>query len=90
MYKVLALQRSYLHAVQGTPLEMRFYTDAQNNATFTASYVLNTSIKAPTEIFFNQGVYYPQGYKLSVLIDGVPSTTLEVNYSQKNYIKLLE
>lgn len=69
-YKILALQRTYLHATQGTPTYMRFYTDEANNSTFVANYTLNASISAPTEIFFNQDVYYPQGFYIEVLVDG--------------------
>lgn len=58
IFKVLALQRSYIHATQGTPTEMRFFTDAESNSTLAASFVLNTSVQAPTEVFFNQEVYY--------------------------------
>lgn len=52
-YKLLALQRSFLHAVQGNLSTMKFFTDAQQNGTFSASYKIDTSINAPTELFFN-------------------------------------
>lgn len=69
---------------------MRFFTDELQNGTFVANYTLNTSINAPTELFFNEEVYYPTGYKLSILINNAPSKTLTIDKSQKNYIKILE
>jgi len=41
---------------------MQFYTDADLNGTFVANYTLNTSVSAPTEVFFNEEVYYTNGY----------------------------
>jgi hypothetical protein len=69
---------------------MYFFADADKNSTFVANYTLDTSINAPTELFFNQEVYYPEGYKLSVLVNGVPSKTMTIDTTQKNYIKISE
>lgn len=88
MYKLLSLLRTFFHATQGTPVSMKFYTDAAQNGTFVGEYTLDTSIEAPTEIYFSQDVYYPEGYKLSVLVDGKTSETLTVDNSQRNYLKL--
>jgi len=89
-YKILALQRSYLHAIQGTPTSMYFFTDSDKNSTFIANFTIDTSIDAPTELFFNQDVYYPEGYKLSLMVNGAPSLSMTVDDSQKNYLKIKE
>eukprot|EP00347_Sterkiella_histriomuscorum_P001400 403372181 len=89
IYKILSLQRTFLHATQGIPTKVNFYTDAAMNGTFVAQYTLNTSISEPTEIFFNQDVYYPQDYKLSILVNNASIEGLSVDVSQKNYIKVL-
>jgi len=67
---------------------MQFYTDADLNGTFVANYTLNTSIQAPTEVFFNEDVYYKDGYNLTVMINNAPADDLEIDQSQKNYIRI--
>lgn len=69
---------------------MYFYTDSNKNSTLIANYTIDTSIDAPTELFFNQEVYYPEGYKLSILVNGAPSLSMTVDDSQKNYLKIKE
>jgi hypothetical protein len=87
-FKLLALLRSYLHATQGTPLYQRFYTDAGQNGTFVGIYALNTTINAPTEVYFSQDVYYTEGHVVSILVDGQPTDSITVDASQRNYLKL--
>lgn len=40
-----------------------------NSGAFTAQYKIDTSIKAPTEIFLMEEIHYPDGYKLTLSID---------------------
>lgn len=65
---------------------MKFINYGINNGTFTAQYTLNTSIDAPTEIYFNQDVYYKNGYRLSVFYKFYLMRE-RPNKSQKNYLK---
>ena len=67
---------------------MQFYTDADLNGTFVANYTLNTSVSAPTEVFFNEEVYYTNGYQLSVVINDSPVDGIEIYTTQKNYIRI--
>ncbi len=87
-FKLLALLRTFIHATQGTPLSNKFYTDATQNGTFVGTYQLDTTIQAPTEVYFSQDVYYPEGYKLSVLVNNAPSSSLQIDTSKRHYIKL--
>lgn len=89
-WKVLALQRSFVYAFQGKPLSMKFITDELNNGTMVAKFTLDTSINAPSEIYLSESVYYPNGFKLSILIDNqIVSEYIDVDHSTKNYLKFI-
>ena len=68
--KVMALSRTYFQAVQGKPLSIEF-----NNGTFQGCYELNSTIKYPTEIYFNKELYYPNGFQISVSREGAKIST---------------
>jgi hypothetical protein len=51
-------------ATQGRPIEMSF-----NNGLFIGTYELDTSIKAPTEIYVNNELWYPNGLQVHVSKD---------------------
>ncbi|OMJ84862.1 hypothetical protein SteCoe_13918 [Stentor coeruleus] len=62
--KVQTLTRTYFMATQGRPIEMSF-----NNGLFIGTYELDTSIKAPTEIYVNNDLWYPNGLQVHVSKD---------------------
>lgn len=85
--KFKALTRSYVHAFQGVPTKNYFSTDS---SILDAEFVLDTSVQAATEIFFNEELFYSQGYSLSVTVDRVDvSSGFSVTSSEVNYIQLL-
>jgi len=59
--KAKALARSYAYAFQGLPLKNIF---ERETSLLTVEYTLDTTISAPTEIFFNEEEYYSHGYLL--------------------------
>ena len=61
--KLKAITRTYAHAFQGTPEEMFFQTA---NASFKTSFSLDKTIDGLTEIYLNEALNYPDGYKLTV------------------------
>lgn len=70
--KVAALSRTYAPAVAGVPELMRY---EPRTGAFRLRY---TAVDGtlPTEVFFNQRMNYPEGYKLSLLNGSVsPSST---------------
>lgn len=52
-----------------------------------AKFILDTTIKGDTEIYFSESVYYPYGYKVSILIDNRNPEHIHVDSSVKNYLK---
>lgn len=64
--KLEAITRTYAHAFQGNPTYMFFST---NNASFTTSYDVDTSITMPTEVYLHKKLFYPDGYTLTVSND---------------------
>ena len=58
--KVKALTRTYLTATQGTLKSMQFSTQTSS---FEARYDVNTNIKLPTVLYYNQHYWYPNGIK---------------------------
>jgi hypothetical protein len=47
---------------------MSMIFDAHSES-FSAEFILDTSIQAPTELYFHEEIHYPNGYKLSLVID---------------------
>lgn len=78
--KLKALQRTYAQAYQGIPIKLFFIAET---GYFSTSFTLSPSVNAPTIVFLNEEVMYPNGFDLSV------SNTLNLKptISQKgNYI----
>jgi len=61
--KVKHVARTYAYAIAGNPQSMEF---DPNDGYFTLIYYVNTSIKAPTEIYVNTRYYYPNGYTVHI------------------------
>jgi len=57
-YKIKALARSYVQSTQGTPTKMKFNS---TNGDFTFSYDVDTKNMYPSEGYFSQEYYYPNG-----------------------------
>lgn len=62
-WKVKALARTYLMFTQGTPIENTFNHET---AHFTAKFKVDTSIDAPTQIYFSTDYYYSEGIDYEV------------------------
>eukprot|EP01116_Phalansterium_solitarium_P022334 TRINITY_DN7331_c0_g1_i1.p1 TRINITY_DN7331_c0_g1~~TRINITY_DN7331_c0_g1_i1.p1 ORF type:complete len:510 (+),score=172.13 TRINITY_DN7331_c0_g1_i1:1018-2547(+) len=63
MSKVKTLSRTYARAIAGVPTSMTF---APSTSAFTLVFNSNSSIAAPTEIYLNEALYYPNGFTVSV------------------------
>lgn len=61
--KVRALSRTYAYAIAGLPASSAF---DPTTSTFKFSFIINTNITSPTEIYLNQAWYYPNGYKVAI------------------------
>lgn len=60
--KLKLLSRTYAQAIAGTPVRMDFDSA---HATFELEF--NASVtSAPTEIYLNEAMYYPKGYRTEV------------------------
>jgi len=83
-YKVKALARTYMQAIQGVPTEQKFDSD---NARFYATWTVNTSIGKPTRIYTNREYWYPDGY--DVKVEGVQPNGFTVDLSNPRYVEIL-
>ena len=63
--KVRALSRTYLKATQGQLKSMKF--EADNGGKFSATFVLDKTIQAPSVLYRNEKIYYPYGYVVKVV-----------------------
>ena len=86
--KVKALTRSYMMSTQGILSSMQFSTETSN---FEARFEVNTDIKLPSVLYYNQQYYYTQGLnfvlynaKDVVLTEGKDYT---LDLTQPNYAK---
>lgn len=74
--KVKALTRTYAQAYQGIPTKLSFNTETNK---FVTVYTLSPSVNAPTVIYLNQAMNYPNGYNISIVnslnLQPVVSTT---------------
>eukprot|EP00358_Blepharisma_japonicum_P001629 CAMPEP_0202946080 /NCGR_PEP_ID=MMETSP1395-20130829/8365_1 /ASSEMBLY_ACC=CAM_ASM_000871 /TAXON_ID=5961 /ORGANISM="Blepharisma japonicum, Strain Stock R1072" /LENGTH=508 /DNA_ID=CAMNT_0049646453 /DNA_START=69 /DNA_END=1595 /DNA_ORIENTATION=+ len=61
--KLKALQRTYAQAYQGVPTKLFFIP---STGYFSTSYDLSPNVNAPTVIFLNQAIVYPNGYDISI------------------------
>ena len=87
--KVKALTKTYLKATQGQVKSMKFDVET---GFFTATYKLDSSITAPTELYFHSKYFYPQGYKLSVInysrapeVSQTSNNTLEILFRKSDF-----
>jgi endoglycosylceramidase len=65
--KVAALARPYLPNTQGTLLSVNYN---RTTSILTATYEVDTSIEAPTVVYFNQEYTYNNGVRLSLNVNG--------------------
>ena len=86
--KVKALTRTYLTTTQGILSAMQFSTETSH---FEGRFQVNTDIKLPSVVYYNQQYYYTQGINFAlyngndvVLTEGKDYT---LDLSQKNYAK---
>jgi endoglycosylceramidase len=61
--KLKELSRTYVQAYQGVPLSVAFDSSTGD---FKASYEVDPSIAGSTELYFNGGLYYPNGYDFTI------------------------
>jgi endoglycosylceramidase len=78
---VKTLSRTYAQAVAGTVNQMVF---DPNTPLFTLSYLVKKSCTKPTEIYFNEDLYYPLGYTCTVYPENSASCVLV----SKNHIEV--
>lgn len=77
--KVRALSRTYAYAIAGIPTSSTF---DPSSSKFEFSYILNTNIASPTEIYLNEAWYYANGYKVSI----TPASLASWSSPSKNII----
>jgi hypothetical protein len=73
--KVKALSRTYAQAIAGKPLHMTF-NSTDPAARFVLAYAVDVTATANTEIFLNQGLYYPTGYAVTIVPEGAAKAIL--------------
>jgi len=78
--KLKHLCRTYAQAIAGTPLGMSFKF---KTGAFKLSYKATIS-SAPTVIYLNEEMHYPQGYDISIS----PAECIKQEKTQPNYINL--
>ena len=61
--KLKAITQTYAYAFQGTPEEMYF---SPTSGSFYTSWIFDSSILAPTQVYMNPSIWYPNGYKWTV------------------------
>lgn len=76
--KLRTLSRTYAVATAGVPTKMHFEAGV-----FELDFVATVQ-EAPTEIYLNEALHYPEGY--SIAVD--PSNCLNVHKTQRNYLNL--
>jgi len=76
--KLKTLSRTYAQAIAGSPVRMSF---DPNSGNFELEYEA-TMAEAPTEIYFNKDLYYPNGYDVT----SEPSGCLSISEPEKNYL----
>jgi hypothetical protein len=84
--KLEALTRTYVTAFQGTPHQMYFNSV---DASFTASWFIDASVKANTEVYLNPDIHYPNGHTVAIEIDGEAATGVSVLPGHGNYIQIV-
>jgi len=80
------LTRTYIHAWQGTPVSQYFAT---HDGTFAASFILDNTVTAPTEIYINSDTWYQTGYKLIASWDGHAIGDVTFEHVGKNYVQVV-
>lgn len=86
--KLKTLSRTYAPAIAGQEIKMNF---DPSSATFTLDYVYGSessgavAVVAPTSIFLNEDLYYPNGFNVTVR-PAAPSTSWR--QVSKNYIEV--
>ena len=83
--KLKAITRTYAHAFQGAPEEMFFQTA---NASFKTSFSLEKTVTGLTEIYLNEALNYPDGYKMTVTDQDDKLVDYTVHMDTSNYISL--
>lgn len=82
--KARSLSRTYLRNTQGTPLKMHFN---KFTGVFTATFIVDTNIQAPTDLYLNEDYFYKTGYFLKLTSDGKTITEgFEIDHSVKNHL----
>ncbi|XXQ34777.1 Glycoside hydrolase family 5 domain-containing protein [Plasmodiophora brassicae] len=79
MEKLRALSRTYAPAVQGRIHSMAFDATA---AAFHLEFTLDPSVAADTEIYFNEDLHYPNGYRVVL----APPDAVSWSYVERNRI----
>lgn len=74
-WKAKALARTYLMATQGA--NDSFHFDMWSSV-FSATFKVDTSIEAATELYASTEFYYPNGKQVTVSVDGVELTSSQM------------
>lgn len=74
------LSRTYAQAIAGTPLTMSFMPE---NGTFVLEFEMSGTT-APTEIYLNRALHYPNGCNVKVM----PPGCLVPSWDGPNHLKL--
>ena len=74
---ISGFSRTYAQAVSGVTSSM-FYN--ATDSTFMLTFLASPAIAQPTEIYFNEAMHYPQGYKCVV----IPATAGKCVYAGVN------
>mmetsp|Transcript_18571 Transcript_18571/g.33555 ORF Transcript_18571/g.33555 Transcript_18571/m.33555 type:complete len:527 (-) Transcript_18571:22-1602(-) len=61
--KLRHLSRTYIQSYQGVPITSTFNTTTGD---YKAAFEVDPSIKGSTELYFNEPIYYPNGYQYTI------------------------
>jgi hypothetical protein len=80
------LTRSYAQATQGYPISQSY---DQDSGAFIFRYYCLTQVNGTTDIYLNEGMHYPNGYKISSSHEfGSTKVRKVIDETHKNMIKI--
>ena len=54
-------------------------------SSFFAEFIIDTDIKASTEVYINEQIHYPKGFKVSILVNDKENDSFKLSKIKKNY-----
>jgi len=84
--KLRALTRTYIQKYQGTPKKVLFEADSGD---FAYWFTYNPEINKPSVLYYHEQEFYPNGFKITALIDESTPVKVHTQIIQKNYLEVI-